>query len=496
MATAPDTNAPLDGRDHTYNKHTGTLPAARVNRIAPTVASVSAPTIAKGIRPSNVPNMPPNRSNSIESTIIKTETPPLPPPPAQRTILAKPIESLNGANQIPGNRPKLQAVAKKSVTVVRAPNGAYRKIAPSVQSNSNVMQPQQQPRPAIHRITRMPNPITTSSVAPAAVAAPVCSATIIQPKLQMVKQKPANAVQQPPAPPVKLWNNMMPKAANEPLRIHVSVKTRETRQDNSDATFSLEVPQEGPIGSDASNGASTLKIGQVFESVDEDDMVDLLQMVPSPSSQPVSEPTPPPQSPPPLMIQSVHSSASPMLDTLVKEVAHDAQSKDKNGMLTAYLNDDTVKLVKIVQNGDKSCADFRCNTCLTFNDSHLQYREHMLQEHGCKVICERCHEAFNHQQAFINHLKLDGVPGARSMKCSLSPNANRYYICIVEPPIILMRNEKVFAFRCKYCDLAFENQRAYVQHAQRHARLFRCKKCPTKPLNIDLMREHLTHHKN
>lgn len=482
VTKATDSNSILDGRDHTYNKKTVAKRAVSVATTNPTVSSAPyhrkisvrpAPETRTMIRPSTMPVDPigpPNRSISTVSVQMKQVERTEPPQPA---IRVKTIDSRVDANKMPTppeNRPKQQAFAKKSVTVrsvVRTPNGDYRLKMP----NGAMQQKQQQQQPSA------PPPPRITQVTPA----PARTASVAYPKLPTVKQTQPNPVQQP----VKLWNNMMSKATVEPsLKVHVS--TRNSLQ-------GFTAIQENPVENDANDGTSLLKIGQVFEGVSDDFVEDLFleTAVPSsPSTQTMSAPTPP-STPQPLQMQPLQSS-SPLLDTLVKEMEHDPN----NGIQTATVNDDNVKLVTIVQNDDKSCADYRCNICLNFNDSKLQYREHMLRKHGFRVICERCHDAFNHQQAFIDHFKYDSSDGVGSMKCALSANANRTYICIVEPPIILMRNEKVFAFRCKYCDLAFQNQRNYVQHAQRHAKLFRCKQCPTKPLNIDLMREHLTHHKN
>lgn len=477
-------------------RRTGALP---VISVAATNSITSTPTPLARIRPSTVStvqNIPPIEPPQTEPPIIKKEKGAEEDTPPQPAIRVATTETLNGANQIPNNRPRLQAVAKKSVTVRtigRTPTGVYRL---NVTNGAMQQQPppqQQQLRP-VHKITRIPN--ANATAAPVSIVT-ANKAPIVHSKLPTAKQTESSAVQQP----VKLWNNMMIQTPKEPFKIQVSVQTREVGQRNSNLKFpSEEAQKQKPIENDASDAASALKIGQVFEGVNED-MVEMLQMfpsspslspAPSPSPQPVSTPTPPPPTPQPAFaIKSVQSTGSPMLDTLVKEITH-----DNNGMQTAYLTDESVKLVTIVQSDDKSCADYRCNICLTFNDSNLQYCEHMLRKHGFRVICEQCHEAFNHQQAFIHHMKVDFSGGAgRSLKCSLPANAGRTYICIVEPPIILMRDEKVFAFRCKHCDLAFQTQRNYVQHAQRHAKQFRCKKCPTKPLNIDLMREHLTHHK-
>lgn len=484
-ATAPASNVVLDGRDHTYIRSNAPMPVVTA-AATKSNSNSNASTVTTRIRPSNISkvrSMPPIQSTSTVSTIIKKE--PETDTPPQPVIRAKTIENLNGANQVTNNRPKLQAVAKKRVTIrtiERTPNGVHQLKEP----NGAMQQQQQQQLRPINQITRKPNANNTAATN---------KAPIVYSRLPTAKQTQSNAAQQP----VKLWNNMMMNTVQEPFKIQVSVKTREIGSNNSNLKFPNEETQkQNPIENDANDGASTLKIGQVFEGVNED-MVDLLQMIPSPSSSspsppPVSTPTPPPPptSQSPFAIKSIQL-ASPLLDTLVKEISH-----DNNGMQTAYLNDESVKLVTIVRSDDKSCADYRCNICLTFNDSNLQYREHMLHKHGLRVVCEQCHGAFYHQQAFIDHLKDSGgvTINGRLLECALSANASRTYICIVEPPIILMRNEKVFAFRCKYCDLAFQTQRNYVQHAQRHAKQFRCKKCPTKPLSIDLMREHLTHHKN
>lgn len=257
--------------------------------------------------------------------------------------------------------------------------------------------------------------------------------------------------------PVKLWNNMMQINSKKPLELKITVQKNRPTYDKTSRKLPVLQPTEELIENTDESG-SLLKIDQVYESVSEEFVEDLLEDITNPS-------------------RESSESSSPLLDTLVKEVETDDSTSNKN-------------VVTFVHEKAESCLDYRCSICLVFNSTYRQYQQHMLNEHDHSFICEQCHSPFTTQNMFVQHLNESGG------KCCRSTNSDRPYICIVDPPIILMRNEKVFAFRCKHCNLAFQNQRNYVQHAQRHAKLFRCKKCPTKPLPMDLMRQHLDHHQD
>lgn len=490
--TSADTVPILDGRDHTYIRKTAKSSNVNNNStVSPSTPSSTALTstvwastapkpttrlVRTVLRPSTAPGT--GNIRQISAALVQLNQ--VEPASNQPAIRVKPIGNLTNANQMPASldtHPKPQAFAKKSVSIrsiVRTSDGTFRLKMP----NDGIQKQQQQ--------LRQPNQtIGISSASASNASTSVTTASQLNP----VKQ------------PVKLWNNMMmTKATAEPLKVHVSVKMRtednETRFPMHQRQQQQSQPQplhENPIENGALDGASVLKIGQVFEGVNENFADDIF-------NESNIEPTP----------QYPNQTTGSLLEALAREVDHNNQSNNNiNGkaataapqpqpqkVLTqrriVITDEDDDSPVTIIQNDDKNCSDYRCNMCLTFNDSLDTYRDHMWLKHEVNLICERCHGAFSHELAFQNHLE---TSANGSIECPLSSNAARTYICIVEPPIILMRNEKVFAFRCKNCDLAFQNQRNYVQHAQRHAKLFRCKLCPTKPLNIDLMSKHLTHHK-
>lgn len=253
--------------------------------------------------------------------------------------------------------------------------------------------------------------------------------------------------------PIKLWNNVMQQKENPPVDVLFTL-----RNCGSDTNGSVNQLHEQTLQiENATENSSTLKINQVFEGVSEHFGENFLldQTV------------------------EVHTqSPSPLLDNLVKEIASDKQPND------------ACDVIALVKDSDERCADYRCNICLVFNDSFTAYKVHMAKSHGFNIICSTCHNGFANAQSYTYHIRVSG-----GSVCELTPKSNRPFICIVDPPISLMRNQKVFAFRCKYCTkLAFQNQRNYVQHAQRHAKWFRCKLCPTKPLSSSVMQQHLLHH--
>lgn len=234
------------------------------------------------------------------------------------------------------------------------------------------------------------------------------------------------------------------------------------RMDANQIVSTKPLRKSHPVIEQAVNNSSTLKIGQVFECVNDDFVEDLLELEKTAQSPP-SE-----------------NCETSLFDDLLEEIV---KEKPTTQPVTSLSNS-----VRIVQGADESCSDYRCNICLEFSDSLQDYKLHMERSHALRWVCDKCHGGFLRLADYNNHM-------STGRACRLSANASRSFICIVDPPIILMKNQKVFAFRCKHCkDVAFQNQRNYVQHAQRHAQLFRCKKCPTKPLPSHLMKLHLSHH--
>lgn len=327
----------------------------------------------------------------------------------------------------------------------------------NIQPQQPVVRPQQQHAVAKKRVTLPPVLKTTSYYMPKPYD-----------ENNLRKQSAAVTNQQP----VKLWNNVTQKEQAPPsLTVHFgSTKNNLTaiirkspppgnmKQYTNRANKTSSNPPRNavPIVENAVDNASVLKINQVFEGVDDDFVEDLLHDNNSQASSSVD-------------VQS------PMFDNLVKEVVKEKQIVEPYTLSNS---------VKIIEGTDQSCLDYRCNICLTFNDSYDAYRLHVARAHGLNFTCDKCHSSFDTLPVFRKHFP-----------CKSTANASRSFICIVDPPIILMKNKKVFAFRCKHCkDVAFQNQRNYVLHAQRHAQLFRCKRCPTKPLTMRLMKQHLQHH--
>lgn len=267
-----------------------------------------------------------------------------------------------------------------------------------------------------------------------------------------------------PKPPVKLWNDVMQKNAKKPIELLVISNGNQTNKDNS--VICLKPTEQRNI-ENAKENSSALKIGQVFESVSDEFVEDLL-------------------------VEKA-SSLSPMLDTLVKQIATDQNgSKPAKGVPDAnlnrvHLNDTDANRTRIIYEANEACFDYRCNICLQFNDSFTEFKSHMFRIHQYALTCQACHESFITRSEYNDHLT--------NATCRHQPNSKRSFICIVDPPVVLMKNDKVFAFRCKHCDLAFKNQRNYVQHAQRHARMFRCKRCEkSKAVFLPQMQQHLKNH--
>lgn len=267
--------------------------------------------------------------------------------------------------------------------------------------------------------------------------------------IESEKQPDAGNKQPTSNNPIKLWNNVMQKNNTEKdLEYLVVANTEDASIDKS--VFCLK--PTNTMVEHATENSSVLKIDQVYECVSDEFVEDLLVE---------KRPTP---------------SVSPLLDNLIRK-----QKVMQTRKPSAPIN--------FIPPSNDKCSDFRCNICLEFNDSYGQYKSHMSREHQYTFICENCHDVFRTRQLFDLHLN------PRTMRCDCPENSKRTFICIVDPPVILMKNNRVFAFRCKHCSVAFQNQRNYVQHAQRHAKQFRCKLCPSaKPMTSTAMQAHLNQH--
>lgn len=264
--------------------------------------------------------------------------------------------------------------------------------------------------------------------------------------------------------PVKLWNNVMQRKVDKPLDYLVVSNKEDANRDN--AVFCIK-PTEELIENAKENG-SVLKIDQVYECVSDEFVEDLLvERTPRPSS-------------------ASNTSPSPLLDTLVNEVQNIITSPKPTNNQTEKTSE---RKLTFASPSDEDCSDYRCNVCLRFNQTFAEYKIHMMKSHFYSYVCEKCRDVFKNRNLYYDHLD-------SKMKCVRRENSSRAFVCIVDPPVILMRNSKVFAFRCRHCNVAFHNQRNYVQHAQRHAKLFRCKICPSaKTMSAPFMQRHLGQHK-
>lgn len=277
--------------------------------------------------------------------------------------------------------------------------------------------------------------------------------------------------------PVKLWNNVMQQNSCGKQLEYMVVADKNNEEGNGDeSVFCLKLAEE-VIENSKENNSSSLKIDQVYECVSDEFVEDLLieRSAKSAEAQSVRSqslaltPTPPPST-----ATMPQQSPSPLLDSLLSEVQ-------------TPTNKNPTKLT-FARPSDADCSDYRCNICLQFNGTFVEYKSHMINKHQYRLVCEKCREAFRSQIMYEGHLDSND-------KCVQRENASRNFICIVDPPVILMKNNKVYAFRCKHCLLAFHNQRNYVQHAQRHAKMFRCKVCPSaKTMSSSSMQQHLLQH--
>lgn len=130
--------------------------------------------------------------------------------------------------------------------------------------------------------------------------------------------------------------------------------------------------------------------------------------------------------------------------------------------------------------------DYRCGICLQFNKNVDDFRAHIMRSHPNQIICENCQDIFVNLQNFDNHL---GKNEFNAKKCQLARNSKRKFICKINVPKTYPN-----VFCCPNCSKFFSLQHRYIQHALEHVSLFTCAQCPTKYLQIDLMREHIGHH--
>lgn len=130
--------------------------------------------------------------------------------------------------------------------------------------------------------------------------------------------------------------------------------------------------------------------------------------------------------------------------------------------------------------------DFRCNICLKFNETFQEFTNHMRVTHDLEYSCKTCHSSFGSRTEYENH--------APNQQCTNAANRDRMYLSILDPPVILKKNNDVLGFKCKHCQKMFLNQRNYCEHGQQHARYFRCKICMSTPMTASAMSTHLSTH--
>lgn len=148
------------------------------------------------------------------------------------------------------------------------------------------------------------------------------------------------------------------------------------------------------------------------------------------------------------------------------------------------LGGDQVNLVR--SEPTQECLDFRCNHCLQYNENLMQLKSHMARIHDETFLCDTCHRSFKLFDSYQSH---------QNVKCcAAAANSSRKYTSLIDPPIILMKNN-VRAYKCKHCHFAFYHQKNYCHHAQKHATHFRCKICThSKPMLAAEMCTHLRMH--
>lgn len=396
----------------------------------------------------------PSMSRTIVSlpkfkTVSKTATPPPPQQPASNSIHKTLASSVAAALNEPSSNPPAPAIRVKAIESMKetnpptAVNAANKANAPN---NANPVKIVNGLKP--FRMPAIPMSITVKS------------------GLDTAKTQSA-AGQRTMENGVRLWNKVNEKTPTKPIEILVISNGSQTNKDKS--VICLKPTEENNI-ENATNNSSSLKIGQVYECVSDAFVEDLLDER-----------------------NTQKASPSPLLDTLVEEIVQtptrakqteciqDANSNQMDAENSDFNN------VRIVYEENETCFDYRCNICLQFNKSFPEFKAHMFRTHKYALTCQTCHESFITRDEYFHHME-------RAV-CRNPPNSKRQFVCIVDPPTVLMRNDTVFAFRCKHCDIAFRNQRNYVQHAQRHAKTFRCKRCPKSgALHLKQMQQHLKKH--
>lgn len=374
------------------------------------------------------------------STNINSNTRPLPMTSNTRVMTPAAAQIATTLASSQSQKPMIRVKAIESMKEVNRPNSINVPKAMSASGNGSA--------PKIVNSVRVLSSPTTQ-----------IRTSIVQKPSTVAKDQSTSNVVGNSDQPVKLWNNVMQKNTDKTLDYLVVSNKEDASKDN--AVFCIK-PTEELIENAKENG-SALKIDQVYECVSDEFVEDLLIEKRAHSST-VS-----------------NTSSSPLLDTLVNEVQNTAAAPKQTNKDTAKSSERKVKFSPT----EEDCLDYRCNMCLQFNQSFAEYKSHMMQWHCYNHVCDTCRGVFKSRHQYHDHLDA-------SMKCVEKENASRSFVCIVDPPVILMRNGKVFAFRCKHCNVAFHNQRNYVQHAQRHAKLFRCKTCPSaKSMSASFMQKHL-----
>lgn len=250
---------------------------------------------------------------------------------------------------------------------------------------------------------------------------------------------------------IKLWNHIISNPddnMNDTFELLV-VEGKDRPVFSLKVTETESLPTNGP----------TLKIDQVFGSINEDFVENLL--IDRTKSDQMQNTTP---------------------KRLIQTPANLNQSRIVNDSRT-----DKKKTAKASERFaiSKHEVDLRCNFCLKLCRKFDELKEHMFTEHRFSFVCNICFEPFKFRGAYDCHRA-----AISSSPCKV--NASRPYICIVDPPVILLKNKQVHAFKCRHCKLAFFNQKNYVQHAQKHATSFRCKRCQSsKPIPAEQMILHL-----
>lgn len=265
--------------------------------------------------------------------------------------------------------------------------------------------------------------------------------------------------------PVKLWNSIMQPTDVDPnSSLELMVVSSKEDKSRENTIYSLKTNGKQSAVSEK----PPLQIDQVFEGVNDDFVKNLLANK-SKKFQEI-------QHNPPTKLAKVSS------NTNQNEISNNARRIKANESMSEMptVNDP----VSGKRKPDMHGMDLRCNYCLESSDSFYEHKTHMNMKHGYTFVCDICREPFKTRSAYDAH---------HSRKsCVNNLNASRPYICIVEPPVILIRENKLHAFKCKHCQLAFVNQKNYVQHAQRHATKFRCKIChQSKPMTAIEMKSHL-----